>query len=253
MQRVICIHPDDSMLVALADLAPGEVVTWNGENILVVHAGQDQAQAGAPRLCRGRRADHVRRPGRQGDAADQEGRGGHHREPGAPRGRGRDRREQALHLDAAGRSTTWPRRHVRRRRARRRPRRHRQLLADLPAGVLREPQRRAPAQRARAPARLRHRRPGGADLPAARRRHGSAEAGGASVPEPGRRAHHHPQRRLRRHPRRRALAVQDAVRLRRPPERGRHHGVLAGLPERPDRACSRKRWRSRIRTSTSPC
>jgi altronate hydrolase len=35
MQKVICIHPDDSMLVALADLAPGEVVTWNDENILV--------------------------------------------------------------------------------------------------------------------------------------------------------------------------------------------------------------------------
>src|SRR6185312_11090324 len=28
-------HPDDSMLVALTDLAPGDVVTWNGENILV--------------------------------------------------------------------------------------------------------------------------------------------------------------------------------------------------------------------------
>ena len=35
MQKVICIHPDDSMLVALADLAPGDVVTWNGENILI--------------------------------------------------------------------------------------------------------------------------------------------------------------------------------------------------------------------------
>jgi altronate hydrolase len=35
MQKVICIHPDDSMLVALADLAPGEVVSWNGENILI--------------------------------------------------------------------------------------------------------------------------------------------------------------------------------------------------------------------------
>ena len=35
MQKVICIHPDDSMLVALTDLAPGDVVTWNGENILV--------------------------------------------------------------------------------------------------------------------------------------------------------------------------------------------------------------------------
>ena len=35
MQKVICIHPDDSMLVALADLAPGDVVTWNGESILV--------------------------------------------------------------------------------------------------------------------------------------------------------------------------------------------------------------------------
>jgi altronate hydrolase len=35
MQKVICIHPDDSMLVALADLAPGDVVTWNGENVLV--------------------------------------------------------------------------------------------------------------------------------------------------------------------------------------------------------------------------
>ncbi|MFC5547029.1 UxaA family hydrolase [Massilia aerilata] len=35
MQRVICIHPDDSMLVALTDLAPGDVVTWNDENILV--------------------------------------------------------------------------------------------------------------------------------------------------------------------------------------------------------------------------
>ncbi|MFL6708508.1 MAG: UxaA family hydrolase [Massilia sp.] len=35
MQKVICIHPDDSMLVALADLAPGEVVSWNDENILI--------------------------------------------------------------------------------------------------------------------------------------------------------------------------------------------------------------------------
>ncbi len=35
MQKVICIHPDDSMLVALADLAPGEVVSWNEENILI--------------------------------------------------------------------------------------------------------------------------------------------------------------------------------------------------------------------------
>jgi altronate hydrolase len=35
MQKVICIHPDDSMLVALADLAPGDVVSWNGESILV--------------------------------------------------------------------------------------------------------------------------------------------------------------------------------------------------------------------------
>ena len=35
MQRVICIHPDDSMLVALADLNPGDVVTWNDENILI--------------------------------------------------------------------------------------------------------------------------------------------------------------------------------------------------------------------------
>ena len=35
MQRVICIHPDDSMLVALTDLNTGDVVTWNDENILV--------------------------------------------------------------------------------------------------------------------------------------------------------------------------------------------------------------------------
>jgi altronate hydrolase len=35
MQKVICIHPDDSMLVALADLNPGDVVAWNDENILV--------------------------------------------------------------------------------------------------------------------------------------------------------------------------------------------------------------------------
>ena len=35
MQTVICIHPDDSMLVALRDLAPGDVVRWNEENILI--------------------------------------------------------------------------------------------------------------------------------------------------------------------------------------------------------------------------
>jgi altronate hydrolase len=35
MQKVICIHPDDSMLVALSDLAPGEIVTWNDEQILI--------------------------------------------------------------------------------------------------------------------------------------------------------------------------------------------------------------------------
>jgi altronate hydrolase len=35
MQKVICIHPDDSMLVALADLAAGEIVTWGDEQILI--------------------------------------------------------------------------------------------------------------------------------------------------------------------------------------------------------------------------
>lgn len=35
MQKVICIHPDDSMLVALSDLAAGEVVSWNEESILI--------------------------------------------------------------------------------------------------------------------------------------------------------------------------------------------------------------------------
>lgn len=35
MQKVICIHPDDSMLVALRDLAAGDVVSWNDENILI--------------------------------------------------------------------------------------------------------------------------------------------------------------------------------------------------------------------------
>jgi altronate hydrolase len=35
MQKVICIHPADDMLVALTDLAPGDIVTWNDENILV--------------------------------------------------------------------------------------------------------------------------------------------------------------------------------------------------------------------------
>ena len=34
-QRVLCIHPDDSMLVALSDLVPGEVVSWDGDSILI--------------------------------------------------------------------------------------------------------------------------------------------------------------------------------------------------------------------------
>jgi altronate hydrolase len=35
LQKILCIHPDDSMLVALSDLAPGEVVTWEGDSILI--------------------------------------------------------------------------------------------------------------------------------------------------------------------------------------------------------------------------
>ncbi len=35
MQKVLCIHPDDDMLVALDDLAAGEVVQWASESILV--------------------------------------------------------------------------------------------------------------------------------------------------------------------------------------------------------------------------
>ena len=35
MQKVLCIHPDDDMLVALDDLASGEVVQWEGESILI--------------------------------------------------------------------------------------------------------------------------------------------------------------------------------------------------------------------------
>jgi len=34
-QRVLCIHPDDDMLVALDDLANGEVVSWEGESFLI--------------------------------------------------------------------------------------------------------------------------------------------------------------------------------------------------------------------------
>ncbi len=32
-QKILCIHPQDDMLVALCDLAPGEVVTWEDESI----------------------------------------------------------------------------------------------------------------------------------------------------------------------------------------------------------------------------
>ena len=35
LQKVLCIHPDDSMLVALTDLSPGEVVQWEAESILI--------------------------------------------------------------------------------------------------------------------------------------------------------------------------------------------------------------------------
>ncbi|MBK4734339.1 UxaA family hydrolase [Noviherbaspirillum pedocola] len=35
MQKVICIHPDDDMLVALVDLTAGEVVNWEAESILI--------------------------------------------------------------------------------------------------------------------------------------------------------------------------------------------------------------------------
>ena len=35
MQKVLCIHPDDDMLVALDDLASGEVVQWEGDSILI--------------------------------------------------------------------------------------------------------------------------------------------------------------------------------------------------------------------------
>jgi len=34
-QKVLCIHPDDDMLVALDDLANGEVVQWEGESFLI--------------------------------------------------------------------------------------------------------------------------------------------------------------------------------------------------------------------------
>jgi len=34
-QKILCIHPDDSMLVALSDLATGEVVKWEKESILI--------------------------------------------------------------------------------------------------------------------------------------------------------------------------------------------------------------------------
>ena len=34
-QKVLCIHPDDSMLVALSDLQAGEVVNWEGDSILI--------------------------------------------------------------------------------------------------------------------------------------------------------------------------------------------------------------------------
>ena len=35
LQKVLCIHPDDSMLVALSDLASGDVVQWEDESILI--------------------------------------------------------------------------------------------------------------------------------------------------------------------------------------------------------------------------
>ena len=38
MQKVLCIHPEDDMLVALSDLAAGEVVNWEGESILISSA-----------------------------------------------------------------------------------------------------------------------------------------------------------------------------------------------------------------------
>jgi len=34
-QKLLCIHPDDDMLVALDDLAVGEVVQWEGESFLI--------------------------------------------------------------------------------------------------------------------------------------------------------------------------------------------------------------------------
>ena len=34
-QKILCIQPGDSMLVALADLATGEVVSWEGESMLI--------------------------------------------------------------------------------------------------------------------------------------------------------------------------------------------------------------------------
>ncbi|WP_283149211.1 UxaA family hydrolase [Silvimonas soli] len=35
MQKILCIHPDDDMLVALADLESGEIVNWENESIMV--------------------------------------------------------------------------------------------------------------------------------------------------------------------------------------------------------------------------
>lgn len=35
MQKILCIHPDDDMLVALAELEAGEIVTHEGESILI--------------------------------------------------------------------------------------------------------------------------------------------------------------------------------------------------------------------------
>lgn len=37
-QKILCIHPDDSMLVALVDLVPGEVVVWEGESVIICTA-----------------------------------------------------------------------------------------------------------------------------------------------------------------------------------------------------------------------
>ncbi|KPC55199.1 UxaA family hydrolase [Amantichitinum ursilacus] len=35
MQTILCIHPDDDMLVALVDLAAGQLVSWEGDSILI--------------------------------------------------------------------------------------------------------------------------------------------------------------------------------------------------------------------------